>query len=146
MAATAYTVPGMNTTHAVEARALQRTFKGGIEAVRGIDLSVASGEVFGFLGPNGAGKTTTVRMLCTLLPPTAGSANVAGIDVVADPAEVRRRIGVALQEIGLDPIQTGRELLELQCGLYGITWGDARARAQELLELLGLSDAADRRT
>jgi ABC-2 type transport system ATP-binding protein len=130
----------------VEARSLERTFKGGIEAVRAIDLSVAEGEVFGFLGPNGAGKTTTVRMLCTLLPPTAGSASVAGIDVVEDPAEVRRRIGVALQEIGLDPVQTGRELLELQCGLYGITGADARARAVELLELLGLSDAADRRT
>jgi ABC-2 type transport system ATP-binding protein len=130
----------------VEARSLERTFKGGVEAVRSIDLSVASGEVFGFLGPNGAGKTTTVRMLCTLLPPTAGSASVAGVDVVDDPAEVRRRIGVALQEIGLDPVQTGRELLELQCGLYGITGTDARARAVELLELLGLSDAADRRT
>jgi ABC-2 type transport system ATP-binding protein len=87
-----------------------------------------------------------VRVLCTLLPPTAGSASVAGIDVVADPAEVRRRIGVALQEIGLDPVQTGRELLELQCGLYGITGADAKARAEELLELLGLTDAADRRT
>jgi len=131
---------------AIEARALQRTFKGGIEAVRGIDLSVSRGEVFGFLGPNGAGKTTLVRMLCTLLPPTAGSASVAGVDIVADPAEVRRRIGVALQEIGLDPIQTGRELLELQCGLYGIAGANARTRAEELLELLGLSDAADRRT
>src|SRR5207247_9676933 len=128
------------------ARALRRTCKGGIEAVRDIDLAIASGEVFGFLGPNGAGKTTTVRMLCTLLPPTAGSAHVAGVDVVADPAEVRRRIGVALQEIGLDPVQTGRELIELQCGLYGITGADARARANELLELLGLTDAADRRT
>jgi ABC-2 type transport system ATP-binding protein len=136
----------MATTRAVEARSLRRTFKGGVEAVRDIDLSVARREVFGFLGPNGAGKTTTVRMLCTLLPPTAGGASVAGIDVVADPAEVRRRIGVALQEIGLDPVQTGRELLELQCGLYGITGADARARAEELLELLGLNDAADRRT
>ncbi len=136
----------MQVTHAVEARSLGRTFKGGIEAVRGIDLAVARGEVFGFLGPNGAGKTTTVRMLCTLLPLTAGSATVAGIDVAADPAEVRRRIGVALQEIGLDPIQTGRELLELQCGLYGITGASARARTVELLELVGLSDAADRRT
>jgi ABC-2 type transport system ATP-binding protein len=132
--------------HAVEARSLTRTFKGGVEAVRGIDLSVARGEVFGFLGPNGAGKTTTVRMLCTLLPPTTGSATVAGIDVVADAAEVRRRIGVALQEIGLDPVQTGRELLELQCGLYGITGPEAKARAAELLALLGLSEAADRRT
>jgi len=133
-------------TLAVEARSLRRTFKGGIEAVRGIDLAVARGEVFGFLGPNGAGKTTTVRILCTLLPPTAGSAIVAGTDVVTDPAGVRRRIGVALQEIGLDPVQTGRELLELQCGLYGITGARARTRAAELLELVGLAEAADRRT
>ncbi len=134
------------TTHAVEARSLRRTFKDGIEAVRDIDLSIAGGEVFGFLGPNGAGKTTTVRMFCTLLPPTSGSATVAGVDVVADPAEVRRRIGVALQEIGLDPIVTGRELLELQCGLYGITGEAAKGRTAELLELVGLSEAADRRT
>jgi len=116
---------------AIAARSLGRTFKGDIEAVREIDLTVSRGEVFGFLGPNGAGKTTTVRMLCTLLPPTTGSATVAGLDVIEDAAAVRRRIGVALQEIGLDPVQTGRELLELQCGL---------------LELLGLTDAADRRT
>jgi ABC-2 type transport system ATP-binding protein len=135
----------MSGDGAIEARGLRRTFKGGIEAVRDIDLSVAPGEVFGFLGPNGAGKTTTVRMLCTLLPPTAGSARVAGVDVLADPAEVRRRIGVALQEIGLDPVQTGRELLELQCGLYGITGSRGRARTEELLELVGLRDAADRR-
>src|SRR5437764_6924505 len=131
---------------AIEARGLERTFKGGVDAVRGIELSVAGGEVFGFLGPNGAGKTTTVRILCTLLPPTAGSARVAGVDVVADPAAVRRRIGVALQEIGLDPVQTGRELLELQCGLYGITGPDARTRTEELLDLVGLREAADRRT
>src|SRR5947207_4700441 len=136
----------MNGTHAVQVRSLRRTFKGGVEAVRDIDLSVAEGEVFGFLGPNGAGKTTTVRMLCTLLPPSAGAARVAGVDVLTQGAEVRRRIGVALQEIGLDPVQTGRELLELQCGLYGITGADARRRAAELLELLGLTDAADRRT
>src|SRR5256714_6716032 len=131
---------------AIAAHALRRDFKGGIEAVRDIDLTVSAGEVFGFLGPNGAGKTTTVRMLCTLLPPTAGSAHVAGVDALRDGAEVRRRIGVALQEIGLDPIQTGRELLELQCGLYGITGAAARKRTEELLELLGLADAADRRT
>jgi ABC-2 type transport system ATP-binding protein len=131
---------------AIAARSLRRTFKGGIEAVRDIDLTVSAGEVFGFLGPNGAGKTTTVRMLCTLLPPTAGGATVAGLDVTHDAAEVRRRIGVALQEIGLDPVQTGRELLVLQCGLYGITGQRARARAEELLELVGLTDAADRRT
>jgi ABC-2 type transport system ATP-binding protein len=131
---------------AIEARGLTRTFKGGVEAVRGVDLSVSEGEVFGFLGPNGAGKSTTVRMFCTLLPPTEGSASVAGHDVVAAGDEVRRNIGVALQEIGLDPVQTGRELLELQCGLYGITGSAARERAQELLELVGLTIAADRRT
>jgi ABC-2 type transport system ATP-binding protein len=130
----------------IEARGLTRTFKGGIEAVCGIDLVVSPGEVFGFLGPNGAGKTTTVRMLCTLLPPTSGTARVAGFDVVADPDAVRHRIGVALQEIGLDPVQTGRELLELQSGLYGITGGQAKSRADELLSLVGLTDAADRRT
>ncbi len=131
---------------AIAARGLRRTFKGEIEAVRDIDLTIEPGEVFGFLGPNGAGKTTTVRMLCTLLPPSAGSAAVAGLDVVADDAEVRRRIGVALQEIGLDPVQTGRELLQLQCGLYGITGKLGRERADELLELVGLQEAADRRT
>jgi ABC-2 type transport system ATP-binding protein len=131
---------------AVAARSLRRTFKDGVEAVRDIDLTVNAGEVFGFLGPNGAGKTTTVRMLCTLLPPTSGSAWVSGIDVVQDGAAVRRRIGVALQEIGLDPVQTGRELLELQCGLYGITGRHGHERARELLELVGLTEAADRRT
>src|SRR5256714_12321644 len=136
----------MNDSVAVQVRSLKRTYKGGVEAVRDIDLTVSAGEVFGFLGPNGAGKTTTVRMLCTLLPPTAGSASVAGLDVVRDGAEVRRRIGVALQEIGLDPVQTGRELLELQCGLYGITGRRAKERAAELLELVGLTEAAERRT
>ena len=131
---------------AIHARGLSRTFKGDIEAVRSVDLDVSEGEVFGFLGPNGAGKSTTVRMLCTLLPPTSGTARVAGYDVVDDGDDVRRSIGVALQEIGLDPVQTGRELLELQCGLYGITGSAGRERAAELLELVGLTDAADRRT
>ena len=131
---------------AVEARGIKRTFKGGVEAVRGIDLEISAGEIFGFLGPNGAGKTTTVRMLCTLLPLTEGTAQVAGLDVESDGAGVRRRIGVALQEIGLDPLVSGRELLELQCGLYGITGERATTRTNELLELVGLTDAADRRT
>src|ERR1700750_2897974 len=125
---------------AVDARSLRRTFKGGIAAVRDIDLTVYTGEVFGFLGPNGAGKTTTVRMLCTLLPPTAGSATVVGLDVVKDAAEGRRRSGVRLEETALDRGRPGRELLELQCGLYGITGQRARARASELLELLGLTE------
>ncbi len=131
---------------AIEARGLTRTFKGDVEAVRSVDLRVSEGEIFGFLGPNGAGKSTMVRMLCTLLPPTDGSASVAGHDVVSDGDEVRRSIGVALQEIGLDPVQSGRELLELQCGLYGITGAAGRERASELLELVGLTDAAERRT
>jgi ABC-2 type transport system ATP-binding protein len=139
-------LPVQSGPPAMVAQGLRRTFKGGIEAVRDIDLTVSRGEVFGFLGPNGAGKTTTVRMFCTLLPPTAGTATVAGLDVVRDGAAVRRRIGVALQEIGLDPVQTGRELLELQCGLYGITGTRARTRTEELLGLVGLTDAADRRT
>jgi ABC-2 type transport system ATP-binding protein len=131
---------------AIEARGLSRTFKGGIDAVREVDLDVAEGEVFGFLGPNGAGKSTTVRMLCTLLPPSGGTASVAGYDVVDQGDAVRHSIGVALQEIGLDPVQTGRELLELQCGLYGITGSAGRERAAELLELVGLTEAAERRT
>jgi ABC-2 type transport system ATP-binding protein len=133
-------------TPAIETRGLSRSFKGGIEAVREVDLDIGEGEIFGFLGPNGAGKSTTVRMLCTLLPPTGGSATVAGHDVVADGDAVRHSIGVALQEIGLDPVQTGRELLELQCGLYGIHGAAGRERTAELLELVGLTEAADRRT
>ena len=129
----------------IVARRLSRSFKGGIQAVRGLDLTVGAGEVFGFLGPNGAGKTTMVRMLCTLLPPSAASARVAGLDVVKSAAQVRKRIGVALQEIGLDPVQSGRELLELQCGLYGISGKRARERANELLDLVGLTEAAERR-
>jgi ABC-2 type transport system ATP-binding protein len=131
---------------AIKAQQLSRTFKGDIEAVRGVDLEIPEGEVFGFLGPNGAGKTTMVRMLCTLLPPTSGTATVAGLDVVADDDGVRRKIGVALQEIGLDPVQTGRELLELQCGLYGMRGAETKTRTEELLTLVGLEDAADRYT
>src|SRR5215207_3188943 len=105
---------------AVEARALVKTYAE-VEAVRGVDLRVRAGEVFGFLGPNGAGKSTTVRMLTTLLSITSGSAAVAGVDVAADPDAVRKRIGVALQEAGLDPRQSGRELLVLQGRLFGLS-------------------------
>jgi ABC-2 type transport system ATP-binding protein len=92
-----------------------------VEAVRGGDLRVRQGEVFGFLGPNGAGKSTTVRMLTTLMKITSGSARVARVDVAADPDAARKRIGVALQEAGLDPRQTGRELVILQGRLFGMS-------------------------
>ena len=118
---------------------------GTIEAVRGVDLTVEAGEVFGFLGPNGAGKSTTVRMLTTLLSITSGSAYVAGLDVAREPDAVRHRIGVALQEAGLDPRQSGRELLILQARLFGIAPEAAAARTEELLALVELEDAADRR-
>ncbi len=137
----------MTATAAVEATGLTKSYKsknGQIEAVRGIDLRVESGEVFGFLGPNGAGKSTTVRMLTTLLSITEGSATVAGIDVKHNPAGVRTKIGVALQEAGLDSRQSGRELLTLQGRLFDLDAAQARARAQELLELVELVEAADR--
>jgi ABC-2 type transport system ATP-binding protein len=132
---------------AIRAVSLVKTFTGGgatVEAVRGVDLDVQRGEVFGFLGPNGAGKSTTVRMLTTLMTITSGSAWVAGVDVDADPDATRQKIGVALQEAGLDPRQTGRELLVLQARLFGSSSRGAAARAEELLELVELTDAADR--
>jgi ABC-2 type transport system ATP-binding protein len=133
---------------AVQARTLVKHYASGkavIEAVRGVDLRVEAGEVFGFLGPNGAGKSTTVRMLTTLLSITSGTAFVAGVDVARAPDEARRRMGVALQEAGLDARQTGRELLVLQGRLFGLSTQDASARAEELLVLVELGEAADRR-
>jgi ABC-2 type transport system ATP-binding protein len=129
---------------AVEATALVKHY-GDVEAVRGVDLRIETGEVFGFLGPNGAGKSTCVRMLTTLLSITSGSARVAGVDVAREPDAVRRRIGVALQEAGLDSRQTGRELLILQGRLFAMSAVDSARRAEELLELVELEDAADRR-
>jgi ABC-2 type transport system ATP-binding protein len=130
---------------AIEVRGLKREFEGGVVAVAGVDLDVASGEIYAFLGPNGAGKTTTVRMLTTLLRPTSGTATVAGHDVVSDAAAVRRTIGVALQEAALDPLMTGRELILLQATLHGMTRGEGQRRANELLDRVGLELAADRR-
>ncbi len=130
---------------AVEVHGLEREFKGRIRAVDGLDLEVAPGEIYGFLGPNGAGKTTTVRILTTLLRPTGGTALVAGRDVVREADAVRRSIGVALQEAAIDPLMTGRELLRMQAALHGLRSGDARRRAQDLLERVGLVEAADRR-
>jgi len=132
------------TTPPVLAERLVRRF-GDIAAVDGVDLAVQTGEIFGFLGPNGAGKSTTVRMLTTLLRPTDGRAVVAGYDVTTHPGEVRKRIGVALQDAAIDPLMTGSELLDLQAVLYGIERSRARVRAGELLERVGLTAAADRR-
>jgi ABC-2 type transport system ATP-binding protein len=135
-------VEGANT---IEARGLTREFKKGPRAVDAIDVHVDAGEIYGFLGPNGAGKSTTVLMLTTLLPPTAGTARVAGFDVVREGPQVRARIGAALQEAALDPLLTGREHLRLQATLQALPRGDRRARADELLERVGLSGAADRK-
>ena len=130
---------------AIEARGLERTFPGDVIAVAGVDLEVNDEEIYAFLGPNGAGKTTMVRMLTTLLRPTGGSATVAGHDVVFDAADVRRSIGVALQEAALDPLMTGRELLQLQATLHGIARARAEELARDLLARVGLTRAADRR-
>ncbi|MEU9860914.1 ATP-binding cassette domain-containing protein [Streptomyces sp. NPDC047971] len=128
---------------------LARTFEtklGPVEAVRGIDLTVRPGEILGLLGPNGAGKTTTLRMLTTLLPPTGGAASVAGHDLLADPAAVRRRIGYVAQSGGVDPQETVRSELVTQGRLYRLSRADAAARAEELAGRLGLTDLLDRST
>jgi ABC-2 type transport system ATP-binding protein len=135
--------------HIIETRGLARTFgkgAGAVEAVRGVHLAVDAGQVFGFLGPNGAGKTTTLRMLVTLLPPTAGEARVVGHDLRTEPIEVRRRIGYVAQGHSSAAGMTGRGELEMQGRLYGMDARAARARAREVLERLELVDAADRPT
>jgi ABC-2 type transport system ATP-binding protein len=130
---------------AIEVEQLVREFRKGPRAVDGIDLAVSPGEIYGFLGPNGAGKSTTVLMLTTLLPPTSGRASVGGFDILRQGAQVRASIGAALQEAALDAILTGREHLMLQATLQGMPKADRARRAQELLERVGLTEAADRR-
>ena len=132
-------------SHGIVVEGLVRIFKGDIRAVDGIDLEVAAGEIYGFLGPNGAGKSTTVHMLTTLLPPTAGRASVAGFDVATQGADVRRNIGAALQEAALDNFLTGREHMELQGGLAGLSSAERAQRGTRLLERVGLTEAADRK-
>jgi ABC-2 type transport system ATP-binding protein len=129
----------------IEAEALVREFKNGPRAVDAIDLRVAPGEIYGFLGPNGAGKSTTVLMLTTLLPPTAGTARVAGFDIVREGSRVRGAIGAALQEAALDPLLSGREHMRLQTALHGLPKAERTARGDELLARVGLSEAAGRR-
>lgn len=130
------------TDLAIEARGLIRKF-GTNRAVDGVDLAVPQGEIYGFLGPNGAGKSTTVRVLCTLLAPTAGSARVAGHDVVTESGEVRIRIGLALQEAALDDKQSGREILDLQARLYGLEPATRNERVERAIELADIGDAID---
>jgi ABC-2 type transport system ATP-binding protein len=136
--------PGSPLAPAVLCEGLERTF-GSVHAVAGVDLRVPAGEIYGFLGPNGAGKSTLVRMLCTLLRPTAGRAVVAGHDVVSAPQQVRLRIGAALQDAALDELQTGRELLRLQGRLYGLRRSEVDQRLDEVLGLVDIGDAIDRR-
>src|SRR5216110_1759000 len=135
----------MSTRLAIEAEDLVREFKKGPRAVDGIDLAIVPGEIYGFLGPNGAGKSTTVLMLATLLPPTSGIARVGGFDVVKQGPQVRKAIGAALQEAALDPLLTGREHLRLQTAMHGIRGEERTRRSDELLERVGLTDAADRK-
>jgi ABC-2 type transport system ATP-binding protein len=125
----------------IEAQGLVKKY-GELEAVGGIDLEVHAGEIFGFLGPNGAGKSTTISILCTLLTPTAGTASVAGINVVKDPAAVRQRIGLVFQDPSLDDQLTGRENLEFHAFIYSVPAAERRKRIDEMLDLLQLSDRA----
>ena len=133
----------------IETHDLARTYKGRktvVKAVRGVDLQIGAGEIFGFLGPNGAGKTTTLRMLATLLTPTSGEATIAGADLRREPRAVRERIGYVPQGGSTDPAETGRGELVIQGRLYGMSASDAKARAAEVLAKLDLESAADRTT
>jgi ABC-2 type transport system ATP-binding protein len=137
--------PGFSPAQtAIVTTGLVRRF-GSVAAVDGIDLTVPRGEIYGFLGPNGAGKSTLLRMLCTLLRPSEGRAVVAGHDVVDEPQEVRFRIGAALQAAALDDRQSGRELLTLQGRLYGLRTSEIRTRLAEVLDLVDIGLAIDRR-
>jgi ABC-2 type transport system ATP-binding protein len=121
----------------IEIKSLTKTF-GKIQAVRGINLNIEKGEIFGLLGPNGAGKTTTIGMLCTIIRPTSGSATLAGFDVVKNPAEVRRQVGIVFQDPTLDTVLTGHENLELHARLYGMPAAEREKRITEMLELVDL--------
>ena len=124
---------------------LVKAYPGKVTAVDGVNFQVDEGKIFGFLGPNGAGKSTTIKILTTLALPTSGRATVGGFDVVSQATEVRRVAGVALQDVGIDPLMKSMELLVLQGRLFGASKADATSRARELLELVNLSDVADRR-
>jgi ABC-2 type transport system ATP-binding protein len=126
----------------IEIKSLTKTF-GKIQAVRGIDLNIEKGEIFGLLGPNGAGKTTTIGMLCTIVRPTSGSATLAGFDVVKNPAAVRRQVGIVFQDPTLDTVLTGHENLELHARLYGVPAQQREKRITEMLELVDLKERSN---
>ncbi len=133
----------------IRTRGLRKTYTGrgeAVEAVKGVDLEVTAGEIFGFLGPNGAGKTTTLRMLATLISPTSGEATVAGADLLRKPDQVREQIGYVAQGGGSDPQMTGRGELVIQGRLFGMGRRQAEARAAEILDRLDLTEAASRTT
>src|SRR2546421_6348516 len=133
----------------IETRGLTRIFKSRkqtVAAVKGVDLTVGRGEIFGFLGPNGAGKTTTLRMLATLLPPSGGNATVAGADLRNQPGKVRERIGYIGQKGGTDIMVSGRDELLIQCRLYGMSKTEGAQRTADLIKILELEDCADRKT
>src|SRR5436305_1626637 len=127
---------------AIEVRGLAKNYDE-VQAVRGVDFDVATGEVFGFLGPNGAGKTTTINMLCTLVKPTAGSARVAGHDVVRERDDVRRNIGLVFQDPTLDGYLTATQNLRLHAELYGVRSDLVQPRMQQVLEMVGLWERRD---
>lgn len=138
--------PPRATQAAIETVSLTKRYGGDVLAVDRLDLTIGQETIFAFLGPNGAGKTTTISMLTTLLRPTDGHARVAGFDIEKEPDRVRQRIGVTFQELVLDDDLTGRQVLEFHGRLYGMRAGDGRRRIAELLDMVQLQDAADRRT
>ena len=130
---------------AVSIEHLQKSY-GDVRAVRDISFTVKSGEIFGLLGPNGAGKTTSIRCLCTLTRPDSGTIRVGNIDAIANPKAARRRLGYIAQEVAIDKVLTGRELLELQAALYHIPKSAIKDRINQLIKALGIEEYADRKS
>lgn len=135
----------MSQQPAIVIKGLQKRY-GDVQAVKDVSLQIESGEIFGLLGPNGAGKTTTIRCLCTLTLPDAGKLDVMGVSVIDDPRRVRQRLGYIAQEVALDKVLTGRELLELQAAIYHLPRKLAKLRIDQMIELLELTDWADQKT